>query len=324
MTEEKKLGSLESSESLIRDLYIDLRKKINSWAEITHQTAQARMGYVGQHLVSITTGYLGGKSGARGKDLIIDENDVAEIKTCYRVDQLGKCNNCGIVVASIETECSNCESTNIKRNEDSKWLIGIRHDDEFSAILDPKYYYLVLFDFIDFCNPNTIRASIWKVDSIVPGFAYCMIDYYLNIRTKSKSKASFNLWPFQLKFDMMKAKLIYRSHINSDDTIKTIIFPGRDEYIIRRPNSMSHYSRARNLTLSNLFDFADDIGCNVLGNDSKKELITKLDKYIKDLGGFEDHIIDSLAKSLYWNRIKLHIESLPKSLKEKLKHHNLI
>ena len=51
------LGTIEASEQLIHDLYIDLRKKANHWASITHQTAQARMGYVGQHLVSVVTGY---------------------------------------------------------------------------------------------------------------------------------------------------------------------------------------------------------------------------------------------------------------------------
>ena len=57
------LGTIEASEQLIHDLYIDLRKKANHWASITHQTAQARMGYVGQHLVSVVTGYRGGRSG---------------------------------------------------------------------------------------------------------------------------------------------------------------------------------------------------------------------------------------------------------------------
>ena len=38
------------------------------WSEITFQTPQARMGYIGQHLTSIVTGYRGGMSGARGYD----------------------------------------------------------------------------------------------------------------------------------------------------------------------------------------------------------------------------------------------------------------
>lgn len=67
------LGTIEASEALIKDLYIDLRAKVNAWSKITQQTPQARMGYVGQHLVSVVTGYPGGKSGARGYDLVIDD-----------------------------------------------------------------------------------------------------------------------------------------------------------------------------------------------------------------------------------------------------------
>lgn len=98
------LGTIEASEALIKDLYIDLRAKVNAWSKITQQTPQARMGYVGQHLVSVVTGYPGGKSGARGYDLVIDDERHGEIKTCYRVDQLGSCNACGAVVSSLETE----------------------------------------------------------------------------------------------------------------------------------------------------------------------------------------------------------------------------
>ena len=54
------LGTIEASEALIKDLYIDLRAKVNAWSKITQQTPQARMGYVGQHLVSVVTGYLWG------------------------------------------------------------------------------------------------------------------------------------------------------------------------------------------------------------------------------------------------------------------------
>lgn len=108
------LGTIEASEALIKDLYIDLRAKVNAWSKITQQTPQARMGYVGQHLVSVVTGYPGGKSGARGYDLVIDDERHGEIKTCYRVDQLGSCNACGAVVSSLETECAVCSSTSIK------------------------------------------------------------------------------------------------------------------------------------------------------------------------------------------------------------------
>lgn len=42
------LGTIEASEALIKDLYIDLRAKVNAWSKITQQTPQARMGYVGE------------------------------------------------------------------------------------------------------------------------------------------------------------------------------------------------------------------------------------------------------------------------------------
>jgi hypothetical protein len=61
----KQLGTVEASEQLIQELYIELKRKVNDWASVTHQTSQARMGYVGQHLVSVVTGYPGGRSGAR-------------------------------------------------------------------------------------------------------------------------------------------------------------------------------------------------------------------------------------------------------------------
>lgn len=38
------LGTIEASEALIKDLYIDLRAKVNAWSKITQQTPQARMG----------------------------------------------------------------------------------------------------------------------------------------------------------------------------------------------------------------------------------------------------------------------------------------
>ena len=86
-----RLGDVRSSEKLLGDLYIDLRIRVNMWAAVTQQTSQARMGCVGQHLTSVATGFPGGKSGARGRDLVLPNGEYAEIKTCYRVDQLGQC-----------------------------------------------------------------------------------------------------------------------------------------------------------------------------------------------------------------------------------------
>ena len=311
-----KLGDLSSSEQLIRELYIDLRKKINYWASYTKQTAQARMGYVGQHLVSVVTRYRGGKSGARGKDLILDRNNYAEIKTCYRVDQLGKCLDCQSVVASIELKCAYCHSENIKRKQDSKWLISIRNAEEFARILEPKFYYLVLFDLQNIQNPNKIRASIWRVTSNTIGFAYCLMDYYLNIRSKSKSKAPFNLWPFQLKFYLMLPTLIYRSYIVNNN-INTEIFYEKD-HIVDLPKPFCNYSSAKNLTKEKVIEFAKSINFKnkkILTKFNKKDLILKVDDFIKSSGGFNEQRVTKLAKSLYYKDIKKHIKKIPKNLR---------
>ena len=311
-----KLGDLKSSERLIRELYINLRKKVNYWASHTRQTAQARMGYVGQHLVSVVTGHYGGKSGARGKDLILNGNKYGEIKTCYRVDQLGKCLDCQSVVASIEIKCSYCNSTNIKRNQDSKWLLSIRNEDEFSKILDPQFYYFVLFDFQDVNNPKKIRASIWRVDPKTIGFSYCMIDYYLNIRMRSQSKAPFNLWPFQLKFYLMLPTLIYRSHIFNDD-IKTEIFYKKD-HVLDIPHSFCQYSASSNLTKEKVIDFAKTIGFKkkILSSLSKKELMLQIDDFMTHSGGVNEQRIIQLAKNLYYKDIKKHMGKIPKKLRK--------
>ncbi len=143
----RSLGTIDSSELLLTELYIDLRRKVRLWSGTTHQTPQARMGYVGQHLTSVVTGYPGGRSGARGHDLVLPDGKHSEIKTCYRVDQLGACAVCNVPVSSVESTCPSCGSSQIVRKDDSKWLIGVRNDNEMKGLFDPESYYLVLFDF---------------------------------------------------------------------------------------------------------------------------------------------------------------------------------
>jgi len=312
------LGTVAASEHLIFDLYIDLRRRVNSWASITHQTAQARMGYVGQHLVSTVTGYRGGRSGARGKDLILPDDKYAEIKTCYRVDQLGKCNNCNARVASSELSCPECGSKNLQRNDDSKWLIGIRHDQEFSSILEPKCYYLVLFEFTDLNSPDTIQSSIWQVESNVPGFALCMIDYYKNIRSASKSKAPFNLWPYKLKFDVMRPLLIYRSHITKDDSVITRLFPGRDKPLLHRLRPLRKYSRSSNLKKEKILQFAEYMRCSVDSSSNKAKLLGGIQDFI-DKTQLSPHMVaDNLARALYQSDIQAHTSALPPQIRKEI------
>ncbi len=312
------LGTVEASETLIYDLYISLRQRVRAWAAVTNQTAQARMGYIGQHLASVVTGLSGGRSGARGKDLLLPDGGFAEIKTCYRVDQLGKCNSCHAVVASIEEECPKCGSKDLQRNDDSKWLIGIRNEDEFRRILDPQFYVLVLFDFIDLATPDTIRASIWRVETKIPGFAYCVIDYRLNIQAKSASKAPFNLWPYQLKFDLMRPLLIYRSLIRKDDRVETLVFPGRDKPEHNGLKPLPTYTRSTNLTTEKTRLFAEILGVRHGRSDTKNDLLRRIQDLI-DRETFDlNFVIDALAYALYMPDIKLRLPKLPSDLLSKL------
>lgn len=206
------------------------------------------MGYVGQHLVSVVTGHPGGRSGARGDDLKLPNGSVAEIKCCYRVDQLGKCKKCGAAVASIEKACPNqtCDARadQIARGDDSKWLLSPKDEKELHDLFLPALYYFVLFEFVDIEKADDIDVQIFEVDPKSLGFALCMIDYFFTIRPNSSSKAPFNLWPASPKFYMMKPKAIYHAIIRASDKVDTIIFPGTNPSRLETFGDLSTYYRA--------------------------------------------------------------------------------
>lgn len=312
------LGTLEASEALIKDLYIDLRTNVNKWSEITNQTPQARMGYVGQHLVSVVTGYPGGKSGARGYDLVMGNDTYGEIKTCYRVDQLGSCNKCGAVVSSLETKCAACSSVDINRKDDSKWLISLRNDKEFEKVIEPIKYYFVLFEFEDLVNTtnNNILASIWEVDSKEKGFAFCMIDYYLNIRAKSRSKAPFNMWPHDFKFSLTKPTLIYQSIIKPDGTIQTVIFPSLNNSKKDVLKQLPKYSKTKTITETSVKNvirrFAPEENVTHV---SKSDCLSILEKLRIEKSISNDNLCDAFAEEIYLPLILPHKDHIPEAIK---------
>ncbi len=237
-------GTPDFAAALLTDLYVRLRRDLQRWASVTHQTPQPRMGYVGQHLVSVVTGHPGGRSGARGDDIKLPGGKVAEIKCCYRVDQLGLCAKCGAGVASIEKVCPNaeCAGTELQRKDDSKWLLSPKDEKELRELFVPVCYYLVLFEFADIQKPDDIDVRIYELDPRCLGFALCMIDYFFNIRANSTSAAPFNLWPDSPKLYMMKPRMIYWSVIKADDTIDTKVFPKRDAPILSALGKLPDYS----------------------------------------------------------------------------------
>ncbi len=298
---------IELANKLINDLYLDLRRKVNYWSDITKQTPQAKMGYIGQHLVSIVTGFSGGKSGARGYDLIISNTEYGEIKTCYRVDQLGKCNNCNNVVSAVETKCSVCESENIKRNDDSKWLLTIKKYDDLEKMIEPLNYYFVLFEF-DKVNINDIVIDIWEVDSKCNGFALCMLDYYFNIRENSSSKAPFNMWPHQFKFALTRPVKIYESIIKEDNSIDTKLFMPENPKADRV--KFHDFVNATTINIDSLIDVMTKFGIEYTVLE-KNDLLNKIDKWLVEHDDEYENFVDEFANSIYIPLIKKFKDNIP-------------
>ena len=316
------LGQVAASELLLKDLYVDLRRSLFNWASVTLQTPQARMGYVGQHLTSVVTGIPGGRSGARGHDLFDPQSGkFYEIKTCTRVDQLGLCGECSESVASIEMTCPACGSKEIVRKDDSKWLITPQNESDMLALFDPSTYFLVLFDFVDLKTAEDINARIYAVDPKQPGFSLCMVDYWLNIRSKSVSKAPFNLWPFSFKFELMGPKLIYHAVIHRDDSIDTLIFPGRDPEVAVGLSSFGSHARAKTFTKEIVEELCNTVKVPVSG--STAVLAKELDKWRSESGVSDESLIEFYCKNVYWNQVQEGLHFLPEFVKPRMMNLNV-
>lgn len=268
------------------------------------------MGYVGQHLTSVVTGIPGGRSGARGNDLFDPATgEMSEIKTCTRVDQLGRCQDCGAVVAAVEISCASCGSKKIVRNDDSKWLITPQTEADMATLFDPTTYYLVLFDFVDIASAEQINARIYAVDPKSWGFSMCMVDYWVNIRPKSRSSAPFNLWPFSLKFELMQPELIYHAVISQDDSILTRLFPGRDEPEPTPLSPLTSFARATTLSSDVIHSLCEHTGVRNLR--SKGETLLKVDEWRRTSHVDDATLTTMLNYLIYWENISGHSKYLP-------------
>lgn len=313
--QEMQLKTIECVNALLNDLYIELRKKVNYWSALTDQTAQARMGYIGQHLVSAVTGYKGGKSGARGKDLVISNTEYAEIKTCSRVDQLGICKNCQSPVSPIEIKCAFCGSNNIERKDDSKWLISITEEyPSSSALIDsedilininkPKYFYFVLFEFEDIkISTSPIVVTIYRVDPKTNGFTLCMLDYFYNI----KKNAPFNMWPHMLKFNLCYPEIVYRATISVDGNITTMHFDNETP-LIEPFDNLLQYSQSKNLTNATLIDLCLDF--EIQSSTDKKYVLSEIEKKAKELNMDNNVLVYKFANAFYRDSIHNAIKKL--------------
>lgn len=219
----------DNQNSIKKFLYeVVLLPRINivKWSAITKQTPNIKIGYPGQHLASIITGMPGERTGARGNDLI----DGSEVKSCSRIDQLDKCLDCKEPVSRSEVVCPNCGSTNIKRNNDSKWLFSIRNENELETLLHRvKRVVLLLGDYPNFLEQDfsSLRFQayeIWPESDRNKRFAEIMTNYYQKIYLEHKKEnansnpAPKNFWPYSYQFYICNPIPIFSCTVTNANT----------------------------------------------------------------------------------------------------------
>lgn len=214
-------NNLSLIKSFIQSMIIAPRVYFHRWSNITNQTPNLKIGYPGQHLASLITGMKGNATGARGNDIV----DGSEVKSCSKVDQSDKCINCGETVLRINLKCPKCGSKEIKRNNDSKWLISIRNKDELNMYLNetPRFIFIVSdYPKFDECNFNDIRIrcyEVWVKSDRCTNFANLLKNYYEYIYLQhikidpNKTPAPKNLFPDDYQFYMCNPINIFECNI---------------------------------------------------------------------------------------------------------------
>jgi hypothetical protein len=200
---------------LIQDIYLSYSEKLTKWAEVTKQTAIVDPEYISMHLVSIFTGIPGSGTAARGYDL----GDGSEVKSCSRVEQLGKCKRCRAGIMMFEEKCWNCGSTEIERKFDSHWIFSLRTDKEVKDLLSRPIIYLLLLDYEDINKRDVIRIRIWGLNPVDKFVQLFFQDYYFEEFFKQKiangkTPAPCNLHPDKPLTKFLKPLLLFCGRID--------------------------------------------------------------------------------------------------------------
>lgn len=217
-------------ESLIMDLVLKPRIKALEWSKITRQTPNMKIGYPGQHLASLITGVEGSRTGARGDDLL----DGSEVKSCSRVDQLDSCKDCKQKVLRIEKLCPKCNSSRIKRMDDSKWLFSIKSESELKLLTNTiDRIFLTIADYPYFSENDfdTIRFQafeIWNNLERHKIFGKIMTNYYHKIflehikKNPKKTPAPKNFWPYSYQFYLCNPIKVFECIVKNANSIPEI------------------------------------------------------------------------------------------------------
>jgi hypothetical protein len=219
--------------NFINEVMLTPRLKAIEWSKITKQTPGLKIGYPAQHIASLLTGVEGRRSAARGDDLA----DGSEVKGCNRIDQLDTCKSCGNKVLRYELKCNFCNSTEIIRKDDSKWLLTIKSESELNLYINKiDRLIFILLDYPKFAENNfetlSVKAyEIWPKAN--PTFKQILKDYYYNIYLEhikldpKKTPAPKNFWPYSFQFYKCKPLKTYEcliTDINSNPQINTLTY----------------------------------------------------------------------------------------------------
>lgn len=226
------LITIQNTEALIlefiNDLIIKPRVDIHKWSKITKQTPTLKIGYIGQHLASLILGMQGDRTGARGHDII----DRTEVKSCTKVDQVDKCKNCVGRVMRTEMICPHCNSSDISRKDDSKWLFSVKTEEELSLLTNEiERVFLLISDYPNFKSNDfsSIRFEAFEIYPQNPRmsiFADLLTDYYYNnYKPKAegnRTTAPMNFHPYKFQFYMTNPIKVFSCIIGNIEKEPTI------------------------------------------------------------------------------------------------------
>lgn len=213
----------ELIKQFILDMIINPRVLSHKWSKITNQTPSLKIGYPGQHLASLILGMKGDATGARGNDIC----DGTEVKSCSKIDQSDKCQACKTNVLRSQKYCPYCGSDKIKRNNDSKWLIGIRSERELKMATEETDRFLFLItDYPSFKEENyndiRIRAfEIYPKSDRCKCFVELLTNYYKYIylphikKDPNSTPAPKNLFPDNFPFYMCNPVKVFQCDITN-------------------------------------------------------------------------------------------------------------
>ena len=222
-------NNLEQIKKFIEEIIISPKATLKKWSSITNQTPAVKLGYIGQHLASLITGVKGTSSGARGDDL----SDGSEVKSCNKIDQADKCKKCGHRVMRYEEECPYCNSKDIERKDDSKWLFTIRSVEELNQYLNMDRVVLILmdypaFDSNDFSDIRITAFEIYPKEERMHIFGDLIKNHYYNIYTpklNDNAKTNpMNLHPFSFQFYKCNPIKTFECIIQDVENSPSIIF----------------------------------------------------------------------------------------------------